>query len=342
MESVKLTQMSKASGCGCKIAPAVLQEILKSDHDFVCKELLVGNKTNDDAAVYDLGNGQCLISTTDFFMPVVDSPYDFGRVAATNSISDVYAMGGKPIMAIAILGWPTEKLGTVTAKEVLEGARKQCALAGIPLAGGHSIESTEPIFGLAVNGLVEKNHLKENSTLKEGDSIYLTKSLGTGVYSTALKREKLKEEDLKTLIDSMCELNSLGYELGKLPYVTAMTDVTGFGLLGHLLEMIGDKNVTATLEKNKIKTFKNLNTYTSQFIFPDNTTRNFNAYEKDSKGMTDLDFITYCDPQTSGGLLFTVNSSDENEFEKWLQDNKYSAVKIGKAEKLKEKKVEFV
>jgi selenide, water dikinase len=342
MENIKLTQFSKASGCGCKIAPAVLQEILKSDHDFVCKELLVGNKTNDDAAVYDLGNGNCLISTTDFFMPVVDSPYDFGRVAATNSISDVYAMGGKPIMAIAILGWPTEKLGTAAAKEVLEGARKQCALAGIPLAGGHSIESTEPIFGLAVNGQVEKKNLKQNHTLKEGDSIYLTKSLGTGIYSTALKRDKLKQEDLKVLIDSMCELNDLGYELGKSDRISAMTDVTGFGLLGHLLEMIGDKDLTATLEKKKIRTFDNLGSYTSQFIFPDNTTRNFNAYEKDSKGMADLDFITYCDPQTSGGLLFTVNSENENEFEKWLKENNYTAVKIGSVGKFAEKKVEFI
>lgn len=341
MEAVRLTQLSKASGCGCKIAPAVLQEILKSDFDFVCKELLVGNKTNDDAAVYDLGNNQCLISTTDFFMPVVDSAFDFGKVAATNAISDVYAMGGKPIMAIAILGWPTEKLGTAGAKEVLEGARQICAKAGIPLAGGHSIESTEPIFGLSVNGLVDRKNLKQNNSLNEGDSIYLTKSLGTGIYSTALKRGALKEEDYSVLINSMCELNSLGFELGQLPYVSAMTDVTGFGFLGHLLEMIGDKNVSATIEKSKIKTFSNLNSYTAQFIFPDNTTRNFNAYEKESSGMKDLEFMTYCDPQTSGGLLFTINSSNENEFEKWLKEKNYSAVKVGVVSKRNEKKVEF-
>lgn len=342
MEGIKLTQYSKASGCGCKIAPAVLQEILKSDHDFVCKELLVGNKTNDDAAVYDLGNDQCLISTTDFFMPVVDSPFDFGRVAATNAISDVYAMGGKPILAIAILGWPTEKLGTATAKEVLEGARQQCAKAGIPLAGGHSIESTEPIFGLSVNGIVERKHLKENNSVQEGDSIYLTKSLGTGVYSTAMKRGVLKSEDQSVLINSMCELNTLGFELGKLSYVTALTDVTGFGFLGHLLEMVGDKKVTAEITKSKIRTFENLNFYTSQFIFPDNTTRNFNAYEKEAKGMVDLEFMTYCDPQTSGGLLFTINSSNENEFEKWLKEKDHSAVKVGRIESRKEKKVEFI
>lgn len=338
----KLTQMSKASGCGCKIAPAVLQEILKSDLDFVCKELLVGNKTNDDAAVYDLGNGQCLISTTDFFMPVVDSPRDFGKVASANAISDVYAMGGKPILAIAILGWPTEKLGTEQAKEVLNGAREICAKAGIPLAGGHSIESTEPIFGLAVNGLVEKKNLKQNNSVKEGDSIYLTKSLGTGIYSTALKRGVLKEEDLQVLLDSMCELNSLGTELGKLPYVNALTDVTGFGFLGHLLEMIGSQSLTAEITKSKIKTFENLSFYTSQFIYPDNTTRNFNAYEKDSKGMADLEFMTFCDPQTSGGLLFTLNSANEVEFENWLKQTHHSAVKVGSIGKLKEKKVEFI
>ena len=342
MEPIKLTQLSKASGCGCKIAPALLQEILQSDLDFVCKELLVGNKTNDDAAVYDLGNDQCLISTTDFFMPVVDSPFDFGKVAAANAISDVYAMGGKPIMAIAILGWSTEKLGTASAKEVLNGAREICAKAGIPLAGGHSIESTEPIFGLSVNGLVERKNLKQNNSIKEGNSLYLTKSLGTGVYSTALKRGVLKPEDYSVLLNSMCELNSLGTELGKLSYVTALTDVTGFGLLGHLSEMMGDKELTAEVEKNKIRTFENLNFYTSQFIFPDNTTRNFNAYEKGSKGMVDLEFMTYCDPQTSGGLLFTINSSNENEFEKWLKEKKYSAIKIGAIVKLREKKVEFV
>ncbi len=342
MESIKLTQLSKASGCGCKIAPAALQEILKSDFDFVCKELLVGNKSNDDAAVYDLGNNQCLISTTDFFMPVVDSPFDFGKVAAANSISDVYAMGGKPILAIAILGWPTEKLGTESARGVLNGAREICAKAGIPLAGGHSIESTEPIFGLAVNGLVERKNLKQNNTVKKGDSIYLTKSLGTGVYSTALKRGVLKENDYPILLNSMTELNTLGFELGKLPYLTALTDVTGFGFLGHLLEMIGDNNLTAVVEKSKIRTFENLISYTSQFIFPDNTTRNFNAYEKDSSGMKDLDFMIYCDPQTSGGLLFTINSSNENEFETWLKKSNYSANKIGTVSGFKEKKVEFI
>lgn len=342
MENIKLTQYSKASGCGCKIAPAVLQEILKTNEQFLCRELLVGHSTNDDAAVYDLGNNQCLISTTDFFMPVVDSAFDFGKISAANAISDVYAMGGKPIMALAILGWPTEKLGTESAKEVLNGARKICSEAGIPLAGGHSIESVEPIFGLSVNGLVAKTNLKPNCTLKENNSLYLTKALGTGIYSTALKRGKLLDEDYTELFQSMTQLNALGFELGKLDYVTAITDVTGFGFLGHLLEMIGEQNLTAVIEKNKIKTFKNLQHYISQFIFPDNTTRNFNAYESKSKGMVDLDFISYCDPQTSGGLLFAIDIKKEAEFEKWMKENKQSAYKIGEIKTRQEKQVEFI
>ena len=344
MENIKLTQYSKASGCGCKIAPAVLQEILKSDFDFVCKELLVGNKTNDDAAVYDLGNNQCLISTTDFFMPVVDSPFDFGKVAATNAISDVYAMGGKPILAIAILGWPTEKLGTVSAKEVLEGARQQCAKAGIPLAGGHSIESTEPIFGLSVNGIVERKSLKQNNSLQEGDSIYLTKSLGTGVYSTALKRGVLKTEDYSVLINSMCELNNLGFELGQLSYVNALTDVTGFGFLGHLLEMIGDKNLTAEITKSKIKTFENLNFYTSQFIFPDSVYRNWNSYQHKVNGVNGPSFITLCDPLTSGGLLAAVAPDSVDEFLSIVRKSgtSISQVPFGNMTEKREKVVEVI
>ncbi|MBN8691669.1 MAG: selenide, water dikinase SelD [Bacteroidetes bacterium] len=342
METYKLTQFSKASGCGCKIAPAVLQEILKNNDDFECKELLVGNHTNDDAAVYDLGNNSCLISTTDFFMPIVDSAFDFGRVSAANAISDVYAMGGKPLLAVAILAWPTEKLGTESAREVLNGARAICKQAGIPLAGGHSVESLEPIFGLAVNGLVDKNNLKQNHTIEEGNIIYLSKKLGTGIYSTALKRGKLEEQDYKELLESMTELNNFGYELGKLPYVTALTDVTGFGLLGHLSEMMGTKKLTALITKNKIRTFKNISHYTSQFIYPDNTTRNFNAYEIQINGMVDMDFLTFCDPQTSGGLLFTIRKEHQKEFESWKSKNNFDAVAIGEITSRKEKMIELI
>lgn len=342
MEEIKLMQYSKAAGCGCKIAPAVLEEILKSESKFKCKQLLVGTESNDDAAVYELENNQCLISTTDFFMPIVDSAYDFGRVAATNAISDVYAMGGKPIMAIAILGWPIDKIGTETAKTTLNGAREACALAGIPLAGGHSIESSEPIFGLSVNGLVEKQNLKQNDTAEENNLVYLSKALGTGIYSTALKRGKLSEEDYPELLQSMTQLNIMGYDLGKLNYVTAMTDVTGFGLAGHLLEMVGKKNITAVIEKNKIKILKNLQHYIGQYIYPNNTTRNFNAFEKQISGMVDLEFITFCDPQTSGGLLFTIKADNQNEFEQWLTSKKYEATNIGKIVSRREKAIEFI
>lgn len=341
-DDIKLTQYSKASGCGCKIAPAVLEEILKSDHTKTFQHLLVGNASNDDAAVMDIGNNQCLISTTDFFMPIVDNAFDFGKISAVNAISDVYAMGGSPIMALAILGWPVEKIGIEAAKQVLNGARTICEEAGIPLAGGHSIESAEPIFGLCVNGIVSKDNLKQNNQMTENNVLYLTKAIGTGVYSSALKRGLLKEEDYTEMLQSMLQLNSIGYELGKLTYVTALTDVTGFGLLGHLLEMIGDKPLTAIIEKQKIKTFKNLSHYTSQFIFPDNTTRNFNAYEKKTKGMVDLDFITYCDPQTSGGLLFSIKKENENEFGSWLSKNNFPAEKIGETVSFKEKQVEFI
>ncbi len=342
IETVKLTQFSKASGCGCKIAPAALQEILKTDHKFDCPELLVGYNHSDDAAVYDLGNGQCLISTTDFFMPIVDDAFDFGRVAATNAISDVYAMGGKPLMAVAILGWPTEKLGTALARKVLDGAREQCKKAGIPLAGGHSIESQEPIFGLAVSGMVEKKYLKQNNTIHANDVLYLTKPLGTGVFSTALKRGVLQNNDHAILMDTLTELNSLGYELGKNPAVTAITDVTGFGLAGHLLEMLGDTGFCAELEKKNIPVFENLSNYTSQFIFPDNTTRNLNAYNENIGGMNDLDFITYCDPQTSGGLLFTVKAEEQVNFENWMKQKNHSASKIGTITKRSGKRVQFI
>src|SRR4051812_36897065 len=204
---IKLTQYSKAAGCGCKIAPQVLQEILSGLNSIKDKNLLVGNESNDDAAVYDIGNDQCIISTTDFFMPIVNDAFDFGQIAAANSLSDVYAMGGKPLMAIAILGWPVEKIPVKEAQRVLQGATHICKQAEIPLAGGHSIDSPEPIFGLAVTGLVHKGHIKKNNTVKEGDLLYLTKPLGSGILATALKRDKLVAEHYPILIKSMTTLN---------------------------------------------------------------------------------------------------------------------------------------
>src|SRR4030095_7079417 len=228
---IRLTQYSHGAGCGCKLAPKVLDEILKSNLAIPDdKNLLVGNSSKDDAAVYDLENGMALISTTDFFMPIVDDAFDFGRIAAANSISDVYAMGGKPILAIAVLGWPVEKIPVELAQKVIDGGRSICNEARIPLAGGHSIDSPEPIFGLAITGIVNKENLKKNNTAEEGDLIFLTKPLGVGILSTAQKRGLLKEEHLQMMIEQMTTLNKTGESLGKIKGLTAMTDVTGFSL----------------------------------------------------------------------------------------------------------------
>jgi selenide,water dikinase len=309
-----LTQFSHGAGCGCKIAPKVLDEILKSNLALPDnKNLLVGNSSKDDAAVYDLGNGMALISTTDFFMPVVDDAFDFGRIAAANSISDVYAMGGKPLMAIAVLGWPVEKLPAELAQKVVEGGRIICDEAGIPLAGGHSIDSPEPIFGLAVSGIVTKENLKRNSTAEEGDLLFLTKPLGGGILSTAQKRGLLKDEHLPVMIELMTKLNSIGELLGKINTVTAMTDVTGFGLLGHLIEMAEGSGLSAEIYYEKVPVATGVKEYISQRIFPDATTRNWSSYSdkvKFEKGMNVMEAFTLLpDPQTNGGLLFSVKES---------------------------------
>ena len=317
-DSIKLTQYSHGAGCGCKISPKVLDEILKSS--FVLPDnnkLLVGNHSKDDAAVYDLGNGMALISTTDFFMPIVDDAVDFGRIAAANSISDVYAMGGKPLMAIAILGWPVEKLPVELAQKVIEGGRIICSEAGIPLAGGHSIDSQEPIFGLAVTGIVPLENIKKNNTAREGDYLFLTKPLGVGILSTAQKRGLLKEEHLPMMIEQMTTLNKIGEELGKINGVTAMTDVTGFGLLGHLIEMAEGSGVSAEIYYNKLPVAEGVKEYITQRIFPDATTRNWNGYSnkiKFEKGVNVLEAFTLLpDPQTNGGLLVSVRDDGIEE-----------------------------
>lgn len=311
MSPILLTHFSHGAGCGCKIAPKVLDEILKSnlalpDND----KLLVGNHSKDDAAAYDLGNGMALISTTDFFMPIVDDAFDFGRIAAANSISDVYAMGGKPLLAIAILGWPVEKLPVELAQKVIEGGRFICAEAGIPLAGGHSIDSPEPIFGLAVTGIVPIENLKRNNTAREGDYLFLTKPLGTGILSTAQKRGLLKPEHLPVMISQLSSLNKAGQALGKMKVVNAMTDVTGFGLLGHLVEMAEGSGLGAELFYEKIPVTEGVRDYISQRIFPDATTRNWSSYSdkvKFEKGVNVMEAFTLLpDPQTNGGLLISV------------------------------------
>lgn len=308
---IKLTQYSHGAGCGCKIAPTVLEQILKGQTTAVNDaKLLVGNASKDDAAVYDLGNGTALISTTDFFMPIVDDAYDFGRIAAANAISDVYAMGGKPLVAIAILGWPVEKLPAELAQQLIAGGRATCDAAGIPLAGGHSIDSTEPIFGLAVTGILPIENLKQNNTAKESDVLFLTKPLGVGILSTAQKRGVLTPELQAVMTEQMAKLNTIGEALGKIKGVHAMTDVTGFGLLGHLIEMADGSELGAEVYYNKLQILDGAKEYLAQRIVPDATYRNWNSYSAQVGFETGVDvmqaFSILPDPQTNGGMLISV------------------------------------
>lgn len=312
--TVKLTQYSHGSGCGCKIAPGILDKLLGSLAPAPADpRLLVGNAEKDDAAVYDMGNGRAIISTTDFFMPIVDDAFDFGRIAAVNALSDVYAMGGKPLLAIAILGWPVEKLPVEIAGRVLEGAKAVCASAGIPLAGGHSIDNPEPVFGLAVTGEVSIANLKRNSTATENCILFLTKPLGTGILSTAQKMGLVQEEDYRLGVETMLLLNKAGEHFGGLAYVRAMTDITGFGLLGHLGEMADGSNLTAEVEFAKLPVLPNLDHYLQQNCMPAGATRNWSGYYKGIAGVTD-NFAVLCDPQTSGGLLVAVEAAHEKDF----------------------------
>jgi selenide,water dikinase len=327
--AVKLTQYSHGAGCGCKISPAILDKILHSQipaqHD---ARLLVGNDKRDDAAVLDLGNGTALISTTDFFMPIVDDAYDFGRIASANAISDVYAMGGKPVLAIAILGWPIDKLPPEVAQKVLEGSRAVCAEAGITLAGGHSIDCPEPVFGLAVNGIVNIPQLKQNSTATAGSRLYLTKALGVGILSTAQKRGILLPEDAAIALKSMTTLNKLGEVFGQMDYVKAMTDVTGFGLLGHLSEMCEGSGLSAVIEFNKVPVISSLAYYLDQKCFPGGTQRNWNSYGSKIGTLTEEQKYILADPQTSGGLLVAVAEEGVNDFEAEMHklDHHFTAI----------------
>ncbi|MEB7890061.1 selenide, water dikinase SelD [Hafnia alvei] len=305
--AIRLTQYSHGAGCGCKISPKVLETILHSEHaKFVDPNLLVGNETRDDAAVYDIGNGVGIISTTDFFMPIVDDPFDFGRIAATNAISDIYAMGGKPIMAIAILGWPVDKLAPEIAQQVIEGGRFVCQQAGISLAGGHSIDAPEPIFGLAVTGMVSTDRVKKNSAAQAGCKLYLTKPLGIGVLTTAEKKSKLRPEHQGVATETMCQLNKPGADFADIAGVTAMTDVTGFGLLGHLSEICQGSGLQATVWFDQIPKLPDVESYINEDCVPGGTGRNFESYGHLVGEMTDMQRKLLCDPQTSGGLLLAV------------------------------------
>ena len=285
----------------------MLGTILHSELEkFYDPNLLVGNETADDAAVYDLGNGTAIISTTDFFMPIVDDPFDFGRIAATNAISDIFAMGGKPIMGIAILGFPTNVLPAEVAQKIVDGGRFACHQAGIALAGGHSIDSPEPIFGLAVTGVIDTEKVKRNASAKSGCKLYMTKPLGIGILTTAEKKGKLKPEHQGLATAAMCQMNSIGSQFSQVEGVTAMTDVTGFGLLGHLIEICEGSNLSAVVFADKIKTLDGVKDYIAQGCVPGGTGRNFDSYGHKVGALTEEQKAILCDPQTSGGLLVAV------------------------------------
>jgi selenide,water dikinase len=327
---IRLTQYSHGAGCGCKISPKVLDTILTTNiQQEVDKNLLVGNHSRDDAAVYDLGDGSAIISTTDFFLPIVDDPYTFGKIAAVNAISDVYAMGGKPLLAIAILGWPINKLPAEIAAKVMEGGRAVCKDAGIILAGGHSIDNPEPIFGLAVTGKVEISKLKQNSSAKPGSKLYLTKPLGVGILATAQKQGILEEKDAKIAPDSMMLLNKVGLELANLSGVSAMTDVTGFGLMGHLIEMCEGSEVSAVIDYAKVPIFPESIKYLRAGAIPGGTNRNWDSYgHKLNIPETEQQHIL-CDPQTSGGLLIAVSDDNIGQVETILKQHHLVAHPFG-------------
>src|SRR5262245_10787553 len=302
---LRLTSFSHGGGCGCKIAPGVLSEILKNAGGIVPKELMVGIETADDAAVYKLNDQQALIATTDFFMPIVDDPFDFGRIAATNAISDVYAMGGTPILALALVAMPIDKLPLDVVRRIIEGGESVCTAAGIPIAGGHTIDSVEPIYGLVVLGLVHPDKVKKNSAARAGDVLVLGKPLGVGVYSAALKKEKLSEEGYAEMIANTTQLNTPGAKLADLPGVHALTDVTGFGLLGHLLELCRGAGLGAEVEMAQVPLLPGVEALAEQGFVTGASGRNWAGYGKDVvlEGVRDVHKALLTDPQTSGGLL---------------------------------------
>ena len=313
----------------------MLGTILHSELEkFYDPNLLVGNETADDAAVYDLGNGSAVISTTDFFMPIVDDPFDFGRIAATNAISDIFAMGGKPIMGIAILGFPTNVLPAEVAQKIVDGGRFACHQAGIALAGGHSIDSPEPIFGLAVTGVIDTEKVKRNASAKSGCKLYMTKPLGIGILTTAEKKGKLKPEHQGLATAAMCQMNSIGSQFSQVEGVTAMTDVTGFGLLGHLIEICEGSNLSAVVFADKIKTLDGVKDYIAQGCIPGGTGRNFESYGHKVGALTEEQKAILCDPQTSGGLLVAV---EPNSIQTVIEIAKDAGIDLYEAGELKPK-----
>lgn len=328
--NIRLTQYSHGAGCGCKISPEDLSRVLPAGSlSFEDKNLLVGNASRDDAAVYDLGDGSAIISTTDFFMPIVDDPFTFGKIAAVNAISDIYAMGGTPLVAIAILGWPLDKLSPEVAARVMDGGREACREAGIAIAGGHSIDSPEPIFGLAVTGRVKIEHLKRNDSATAGCRLYLTKPLGVGILATAQKRSILKEEHSAIAPLTMSVLNSIGEKLARIKGVRAMTDVTGFGFLGHLLEMCEGSGLSAAVSYDKIPKIGCIQEYIDQGSMPGATRTNWRSVKEKVQLKEEAWRSVLCDPQTSGGLLVAVEEGSMQEVEELFLQNGLNLQPIG-------------
>jgi selenide,water dikinase len=314
---IRLTSLAHGGGCGCKIAPGVLTDILKALPMRVRPEALMGGtENNEDAAVYKLNDSQALIATTDFFTPIVDDPYDFGRIAATNAISDVYAMGGKPILALALLGMPINTLPLEVIAKITAGGESVCAEAGIPIAGGHSIDTVEPIYGLVVLGLVHPDKVKRNSTARAGDSILLGKPLGVGILSAALKQGKLSEAGYRHMIEYTTKLNRPGVDFADMPGVHALTDVTGFGLAGHLLELCRGAKLNAQLRWRDVPVIPEALEYVKAGLFTGASTRNWAGYGSEVKldgTIADWQRNVLTDPQTSGGLLVACHPKIENE-----------------------------
>jgi selenide,water dikinase len=307
MQPIRLSQLSHGGGCGCKLAPSVLQQLLSS-HPVATRytQLLVGVETGDDAGVWELDNGTCIIATTDFFMPMVDDPHDFGRIAATNAISDVYAMGGTPIMALAILGMPVDKIPPEMVRKILEGGASVCEAAGIPVVGGHSIDSPEPIYGLAVIGIGSKANIRRNSDAKTGDKLILTKALGVGIYSAAFKKGALSRDAYHEFMATTTQLNRVGTDLAKDAAVHAMTDITGFGLLGHALEMARGTGKTIRIAASKLPFLKDAAALVQSGFVTGASGRNWKSYDTSITLPADTPEWRrqlLCDPQTSGGLL---------------------------------------
>ncbi|MGM9511585.1 selenide, water dikinase SelD [Larkinella sp. GY13] len=316
-EIYKLAQFSRDAGFGGKIDPNVLHTLLNAPTsplpDF--PNLLVGADHRDDAAVLETGHGEAVVSTADFFTPFVDDAYDFGRIASANALNNIYAMGGEPLLAVAILGWPYNNIPVEIARQILDGSRALCAEAGIPLAGIHSIESAEPFFGLAVTGKVRLNHLKQNSTATEGCCLYLTKPLGTGMLATALQRETLSAEHTELALSQMTKLNTFGTFLGKLPYVKALTHVSGYGLLGHLITMAENSGLSAEIDFHKVPVFPMLDEYRKSENIPDGTRRNWDLFGEKTSELTEEQRFLLADPQLSGGLLIAVDPRSATLFE---------------------------